>query len=120
MPRVSSMLHVPDVEATADWYRAVGFELLDLGRECDGEPAIFAMLGFGDSRVLLSAGGHVGAGGRRDADLYVEVDDVEEMAARLGGPVDIVEPLHDSFYGMREIIVRDPNGFWITFAQPLG
>ena len=23
------------------------------------------------------------------------------------------------FYGMREIIIRDLNGFWITFGQPI-
>jgi hypothetical protein len=29
-----------------------------------------------------------------------------------------VEDPHDTFYGMREFIVRDNNGFWITFGQP--
>jgi hypothetical protein len=28
-----------------------------------------------------------------------------------------VEDLHDTFYGMREFILRDCNGFWITFGQ---
>ena len=30
----------------------------------------------------------------------------------------MVEDLHDTFYGMREFIIRDLNGFWITFGQP--
>jgi len=29
-----------------------------------------------------------------------------------------VEGLHDTFYGMREFIIRDLNRFWITFGQP--
>ena len=29
----------------------------------------------------------------------------------------IVEGLHDTFYGMREFIIRDVNRFWLTFAQ---
>ncbi len=26
---------------------------------------------------------------------------------------------YDAFYGMREFIIRDCNGFWITFGQPI-
>jgi hypothetical protein len=32
----------------------------------------------------------------------------------------VVEHLHDTFYGMRELIVRNLNGFWIKLGQPLG
>jgi len=28
-----------------------------------------------------------------------------------------VEDPHDTFYRMREFIIRDFNGFWITFGQ---
>jgi hypothetical protein len=31
--------------------------------------------------------------------------------------VDVVEVPHDTFYGMRELIIRDLNRFWITFGQ---
>lgn len=56
-PRVTSMIHVPDVRAMVAWYESIGFTALD-----------------------------------------------------------VVEP-HDTFYGMREFIIRDCNGFWITFGQ---
>ena len=32
--------------------------------------------------------------------------------------VEIREGVHDAFYGMREFIIRDVNGFWITFGEP--
>ena len=32
---------------------------------------------------------------------------------------EVVEGLHSTEYGMREFIVKDLNGFWITFGQPL-
>ena len=32
--------------------------------------------------------------------------------------IDVVEDPHDAFYGMREFIIRDLNGFWMTFGQP--
>ena len=30
-----------------------------------------------------------------------------------------VNALHDTFYGMREFIIRDLNRFWVTFGQDL-
>ena len=38
--------------------------------------------------------------------------------ASVDGKAEIVEDLHDTFYGMREFAIRDCNGFWITFGQP--
>jgi hypothetical protein len=32
----------------------------------------------------------------------------------------MIEALHNTFYGMREFIIRDLNGFWITFGEPVG
>jgi hypothetical protein len=29
-----------------------------------------------------------------------------------------VEDPHDTFYGIREFIIRDINGFWVAFGQP--
>jgi uncharacterized glyoxalase superfamily protein PhnB len=40
------------------------------------------------------------------------------LRSRIDGKADIVEDLHDTFYGTREFTVRDCNGFWITFGQP--
>jgi hypothetical protein len=36
---------------------------------------------------------------------------------RLKDRVEVVEGPHDTFYGMREFIIRDLNRFWITFGQ---
>jgi hypothetical protein len=49
--------------------------------------------------------------------LYVTTDDVEGLHGQLQDRVEVVEGLHDTFYGMREFIIRDFNGFWITFGQ---
>ena len=117
MRAVAPMLHVPDVEATAHWYRDIGFDLIDLGRECDDGQATFALLGCGDSRVMLSAGGQPSEAERREVDLYVHVDDVDAARAQMGDRAGIVEDVHDTFYGAREFIVRDCNRFWITFGQ---
>lgn len=33
------------------------------------------------------------------------------------GATEVIEGLHCTGYGMREFIIRDLNGFWITFGQ---
>ena len=52
-------------------------------------------------------------------DLYVETDRVEALYDALKDRVEVVEPVHDTFYGMREFIIRDVNRFWITFGRVL-
>ena len=119
MTSAAPMIHVPDVAATADWYRALGFEVINLYRECDdpGAEATFALLGCGDSRVMLNAGGKPSTAERREVDLYVHVDDIAAMRAAIGNRAEIVADLNDTFYGAREFIIRDCNRFWITFGQ---
>jgi hypothetical protein len=72
---------------------------------------------FGTSEVMFSSGGQPSTRHRRDADLYVYTDDVDSLYDRIQHRVDIVEGPHNMFYGMREVIVRDLNGFWVTFGQ---
>src|SRR6185503_573766 len=79
----------------------------------------FAMIAFGGGEVMFSSGGKVVKDHRRDADLYVYTDGVDAFYERIKERVDIIEAPHNMFYGMREVLVRDPNGFWITFGQEL-
>lgn len=116
-PGVMPMIHVPDVRATIDWYKAIDFQVLDINEE-DGE-VNWAMLAFGDSAVMFNAGGRLTSDDRREVDLYVHTADVEQLYERLRTGVHIREDLHDTFYGMREFVVRDLNGFWVTFGQEI-
>jgi len=75
------------------------------------------MLSFGDSAVMFNAGGQNTTSDRRDVDLYVHTDNVSDLYERLRERVEVREELHDTFYGMREFIIRDLNGFWVTFGQ---
>ena len=48
--------------------------------------------------------------------LYVEVTRLDEILQRLEG-ADVVIPVRQTFYGAREVGVRDPAGNVIAFAQ---
>jgi len=117
--RVVPMIHVPDVKATADWYTSIGFEIRNVNRESDEAEIDWALLRLGQSDIMLSAGGQPSSAHRREFDLYTHVDDVDGLRRLLDGKAEIVEDLHDTFYGMREFIIRDCNRFWITFGQPV-
>jgi orotate phosphoribosyltransferase len=69
--------------------------------------------------VMFNEGGKPSTSFRREVDLYVYADRVDEMYERLKDRVDVVETPHDTFYGMREFTIRDLNRFWITLGQPV-
>ena len=48
--------------------------------------------------------------------LFMEVPDINTVSAALNG-ADIVQPLHDSSYGAKEIVVREPGGHFVIFSQ---
>ena len=48
--------------------------------------------------------------------LYVEVENLDEIIAALEG-VEVVVPVRTTFYGAKEIGIRDPGGHLVTFAQ---
>ncbi len=114
--KVVPMIHVPDVRATVEWYESIGFTVnYTYGDEGDG--LSFASLSFGSGEVMFNSDGRTSTHDRREVDLYVYTDDVDDLYRRLKDRVEVVEGLHDTFYGMREFIIRDLNRFWVTFGQ---
>lgn len=112
------MLHVPDVKAAVAWYEGIGCQVLETYD--DGRDGLsFAILAIGATRLMLNQGGRPSAERRREVDLYIDADDVDRLHAQLHERVEIVKPPHDTHYGMRELIIRDLNRFWITFGQPV-
>ena len=71
------MIHVPDVSATVDWYLSIGFNLIRKNEE-DGETN-WAKLSFGSSEIMLNAGGKPSRDHRREVDLYIATDNVDDL-----------------------------------------
>lgn len=114
---VVPMIHVPDVSATVTWYNSIGFTVVRRNEEDD--ETNWAKLSFGNSEVMLNAGGKPSTEHRREVDLYITIDNVDDLYRRLKDQVQVVKGPYDAFYGMREFIIRDNNGFWVTFGQSL-
>lgn len=49
--------------------------------------------------------------------LFIEVADFDDLRKRVEG-AEVVEAERTTFYGMREIVVREPGGFAVCFASP--
>jgi uncharacterized glyoxalase superfamily protein PhnB len=48
--------------------------------------------------------------------LYVEVEGLDEIVSAMKG-AEVVMPVRTTFYGAKEIGIRDPAGHIVTFAQ---
>jgi hypothetical protein len=114
--KVVPMFHVPNVQKTVEWYRDIGFSITATYGDNEGGLS-FAMASFGAGEVMFSSGGKLSPRHRREVDLYVYTQDVDALHDHVKNRVEIVEGPHNMFYGMREVIVRDLNGFWITFGE---
>ena len=133
--RLTPMIHVPDVRATALGYRSIGFTpdawhvegavAMSSGAPTPAlsdaeDPGDWALLSYGAGVVMFNAGGRASEAKRREVDLYIDLGQgVDALYQTLKDRVEVVEAHYDAFHGNRELIVRDLNGFRITFAQPV-
>lgn len=123
MTRSVSYFLVDDVFATAEFYRDVlGFTF----DEFFGVPPSFVMVQRDDVNIMFRQvrppRTPVARPNRtvmdETFDVYVYVSNVDQLAAELRAKkADIVEGPVDRIYDMRELLVRDCNGYVIAFGQ---
>jgi uncharacterized glyoxalase superfamily protein PhnB len=124
MPRimgVSPFFLVADVTKAAEFYRdKLGFKIIGYFFE---EPPVFAMVGRDDKVVMLSLMQTSRGGSNRshksDAiDAYFWVDDVDALHAEFQrAGADVIMPPQLRIYGMKELEVRDLDGYVLCFGQ---
>jgi uncharacterized glyoxalase superfamily protein PhnB len=129
---------VDDVRETIKFYtRHLGFELrmavpADKSGVLsklpnDGTEVIYANLAHGDLEISFQIrdsfeedvpvmkGMKIGA----STTFYFEVDDVEVCYERLKDTVEVLAGPKDAWYGMRELYIKDNNGYILTLGQTL-
>jgi uncharacterized glyoxalase superfamily protein PhnB len=139
----SVMLTCNDAKKSVDFYRDVlGFEL----KECwpDAEKPLWASLNYDKQTIMLGAcmdpdpsmcgpgeedhlewwkertdffrGNGAGAG----VYFYIQVDDIDQYTATVqdrGAP--ITRPVKSQFYGIRDVVVTDPDGYQLMFYSTI-
>jgi catechol 2,3-dioxygenase-like lactoylglutathione lyase family enzyme len=123
MNSVAPYFLVGDVLATAEFYRDVlGFTF----DEFFGEPPSFTIVKRDDVRIMFRqprpAKPAVARPNRsvmdETFDAYIYVSDVDKLATELRArKADIVEGPVNRIYRMRELLVRDCNGYVLAFGQ---
>jgi uncharacterized glyoxalase superfamily protein PhnB len=126
---VAPELFVPDIAKAVRFYRdKLGFTLHRV--EPHGEPgpnSVFAVLTLERAVVMLAHDGlYTAMGGsvrpQRGVaiDVRIMVDDVDAMYTRCReNGVEIVHEIADRYYGLRDFVVADLNGFRLRFASSL-
>jgi len=66
----------------------------------------------GDEAKVLEGSRAIGASA-----IFIEVDDVEAIAAAIPGGTDVLVARRQTFYGSTETVIRDGAGNVVTFAQ---
>ena len=121
--KLTPVLFVEDVEPCVKfWVEQLGFQKTT--EVPDGNKLAFAMLQKSNVELMYqsyaNADKDVGAISKLvrkgPTFLYVEVDNLDETMAAING-AEVVMPVRTTFYGAREIGIKDPAGHFITFAQ---
>ena len=106
----SVVLHVPDIQATATYYRDV------LGFQWDFGDETYSVV-WRDNAAIHFAQGEAAPTG---VHVFLWVRDVDEchrgMAER---GAEIVVPISDRPYAMRDFTIRDTNGVDLVFGQDI-
>ena len=121
--RVTAVLLVDEIEPCLNfWVDRLGFT--KAGEVPEGNKLAFVMLQKGATEVMYQTYASVQKDDTQATKdlrkgptfLYVEVDDLDAVIAALKG-VPVVMPVRTTFYGAKEIGVKDPAGHVVTFAQ---
>jgi catechol 2,3-dioxygenase-like lactoylglutathione lyase family enzyme len=104
-----------DVRQTVDFYcNMLGFKQHWLW----GDPPTFAAVGLGKIEIFVQLEPEL-ASRVEGHGHYFHVDDVDALHARhVAAGAQIVAPLANKPWGVREYTVRDPNGYHLRFGGP--
>jgi hypothetical protein len=116
------VLFVDRVEPTRDFFKRLGFKVSVEVKEKDGIG--FAIMDREGVQVMVETRDNAREAAKlreitkhsKAAHVFMEVDDLDEVAETLAG-AEVIVDRHSTFYGADEICYREPGGHLVTFAQ---
>jgi len=111
-------LKASDIEATMAWYRAIGFEVR--GRFPDTDPTWCEVAR--DDLALQFISGETPwpqAPGCTGCFYVRPATSVTEVHGRLAAVVPVPWGVEERPWGARELVLQDPDGYFITFTEEL-
>ena len=110
MNRLIPMLPVKSMPASVEFYQKLGFSVEE--RNDDWR---WAMLCFGECRLMVDQSINLHPGAPRNSVLYLYPDDISDYHDQVRRNGLVVPDLDVTFYGMTEFRIDDPDGnrLWI-------
>lgn len=113
---ITPILNVSNLEHSFDWFAKLGWNKNWDWRGDDGTVG-FGAVGSGECEVFLCRDGQ-GGRGEHAAWLSIWVDDVDALHARCAhAGLEILQPPRDEPWGVREMLVRHPDGHTFRMSQ---
>lgn len=121
------LLQVFDMARSVQFYtELLGFENVETSRP-DGDHYDFCLLRNGDTAIMLNTAYErqhrpdvepARSNDPRTISLYLSCPDVDEAYRHLSSRAWAVDPPVDTDYGMRQLYVKDPDGYLLCFQHP--
>lgn len=123
MESLTPNIYVSDVSSTMQFYTKLGFKSVMTVPE-NGEQPVWTMMQNGNVTLMFESmkniEGRVPEISRQDGGsliLYIKVKDINSLFESLKDQVTILQGLHRTFYGSTEFMIKDCNGYVLTFAD---
>lgn len=117
--KVTPNLMVRDIAASLKFYE----KTLGLQRKItvpEQEPFVFVALSTGYIEIFLNKNEGANPPIAGGISLYIEVAGLDQLLSQVQQhKVKLEIPLNETFYGMREFAVLDPDGYLLIFAEPV-
>ena len=119
--KITPIIYAPAIEPSLKfWVDQLGFtKTVEVP---EGDKLGFVILVHGSAELMIQSVASMGkdipdmvAFARPAACLYIEVNDFDDLLKRLGS-APVVVPVRTTFYGMKEIGVREPGGNIVLFG----
>lgn len=119
--KITPLIYAPAIEPSLKfWVDQLGFT--KVAEVPDGDKLGFVILVKGSAELMIQSTASIEkdipamvAFARPAACLYIEVSDFDDLLKRLGS-APVVVPVRTTFYGMKEIGVREPGGNIVLFG----
>lgn len=113
---LTPMLRAMNLTETIDFYKTLGFERT--GRWPDTGRAVWASLKFGDASIMFYTDDSEKHITNCSGTMYFYCEGVREYFEKIRDKVKIAHEPNKTHYEMYEFVVKDPNGYFLTFAEP--
>ena len=123
MESLSPNMYVHDVKSTIEFYRNLGFKPVMTVPE-DDEAPVWAMLQNGNVTLMIESfkniEGRLPEISRQPGGsflLYINIKGIRAFFEEIKDNVTVLSGLEKTFYGATEFVIKDSNGYVLTFAE---